>query len=413
MTRLVRFIVRNWPLKVAAVFLATVLYSGLVLSQNARVWSGPIPIAVTGQPRDAFLLDRLPDVTLIRYLAPTDLATRLTNGDFRAEVDLSTVTPQSGGSQVRVPVRVWAPNPRITILGYEPQEVDVRLDPVTTRIVPVTVDRGTVPPGLVTGPPEADPSTVTIRGPSSVVRQVRSAVARVTIDPSAINVDADVPLFAVDELDQPVQPVDIEPQEAHVLIQVGRAEETRSVPVVPRFRGSLPVGYEVTRVEADPPVVTLSGDLGTLSRIDSVQTQPIDLTGRRADLEIDASLDLPDGVAAVGAGGIRVRLTIEAEQGSRSFGIGLILDGARPDLEYRVSVPDILVTLSGDVADLDIVDATRLTARLDVSGLGTGSHRVPVDVEAPSGLRVAALTPNAVTVTVSSPGATTLPNAGD
>ena len=34
-TRLLRLLVHNWPLKLAAVGLATLLYGGLVLSQNA------------------------------------------------------------------------------------------------------------------------------------------------------------------------------------------------------------------------------------------------------------------------------------------------------------------------------------------------------------------------------------------
>ena len=57
MTRFFRFLVRNWPLKLAAIVLATALYSGLVLSQNARLWPNPVPIRAENQPENAFLLD--------------------------------------------------------------------------------------------------------------------------------------------------------------------------------------------------------------------------------------------------------------------------------------------------------------------------------------------------------------------
>lgn len=408
MTRFLRFLVRNWPLKVAAIVLATVLYSGLVLSQNARIWPDPVPIRVLNQPENAFLLDQqLPDVRLIRYLAPTDLASRLVGNDFRAVVDLAGLQPQPGGAPVRVTVEVTALNPRVQVLSWEPQSIDVRLDPVAERVVPVTVDRGAVPAGLVAADPEVEPSTVTVRAPGSILRQVESAVARVTIDPSAINVDTTVPVFAVDELGQPIQPVDIDPEEVHVRIQVGRAEETRPVPVVPRFEGSLPVGYEVARVEQDPLIVTLSGEFGTLAGIDSVATEPIDLTARRTDLVVMAELDLPEGVTAVDTSTVEVRVTIEPQRGSRSFGIGLALDGARADLAYRVSLPSVLVTFTGEVSDIDRVDPTRLMARVDVTGLGPGTHRLPVTITPPTRLRLGDLTPETVAVTISGPTSTT------
>ena len=34
MTRYLRFLIHNWPLKLAAIVLATLLYGGLVLSQT-------------------------------------------------------------------------------------------------------------------------------------------------------------------------------------------------------------------------------------------------------------------------------------------------------------------------------------------------------------------------------------------
>ena len=44
MIRLLRLIIRNWPLKLGAIVLSTLLYSGLVLSQTTRDFPGSIPI---------------------------------------------------------------------------------------------------------------------------------------------------------------------------------------------------------------------------------------------------------------------------------------------------------------------------------------------------------------------------------
>jgi len=66
-SRLLGILTRNAALKLGAVALASVLYAGLVFSQNVRVWPGPIPIEPFGQGRDVFLLDVAPQaVTSIR-----------------------------------------------------------------------------------------------------------------------------------------------------------------------------------------------------------------------------------------------------------------------------------------------------------------------------------------------------------
>ena len=41
MTRAIGFVVHNWPLKLAAIGLATLLYGGLVVSQNTETFTRP------------------------------------------------------------------------------------------------------------------------------------------------------------------------------------------------------------------------------------------------------------------------------------------------------------------------------------------------------------------------------------
>jgi YbbR domain-containing protein len=411
-TRLVRFLVRNWPLKVAAVISATILYSGLVVSQNARVFPGPLQIQTLEQPQGAFLLEELPNVTVVRYLAPAEVAGRVSNADFRAEADLSSVEPAPGGAPVRVAVTVRALNPRITVLSWEPQQVDVRLDPVTERTVQVTVDEGVVPPELVASVPAAEPSSVVVRGASSLVARVHSVVARVTIDPSGIRVERDVAVFAADEFGEPVQPVDINPEEVHVSIDVNPSEDSRLVLVRPDFTGTVASGYALTGIEIEPVAVTVSGATEALVQLRSVPTAPIDLSGRRTDLDVEVGLELPAGISAVDTSVVRIALTIEPQESSRLYVVGLALDGARGDLQYRLSVPDVLVTVGGLVTDLEALEPTALLGRLDVSDLGLGTHSVAVRVRPPSGLRVLAVSPQNVAVTVSAPPPGGVPPTG-
>jgi YbbR domain-containing protein len=399
-TRLTGLVTHNWPLKLAAIALATVLYAGLALSQNARVWPGRVPIEAVNQPSGAFLLESLGDVTTIRYYAPADVAGRISSSDFQAVVDLSSVTPTLGGSPVSVPVDVIPLDPRIKVLDYSPDRVAVRLDPVITRTVPITVERGTVPAGLQIGDPVLSSQTAAVRGASSLVQRVETVSARVAIDPTGINVDGEVDLVALDARGDIVAPVDIEPDRVHVTIIVGRETASRSVPVAPDLTGAPETGWSVRSVAVEPLVVTVRGPLDAVAAMTSIATESIPLAGRTADLTTTVGLVTPEGIEVVDGGPVRVVVRIAADRGSRSFGVGLVPTGAAAGLSYALSVPDVLITLGGTSAALDAIDPAKLSATIPVAGLEPGSHVVAVAFKAPAGTSLVAISPASVTVTV-------------
>ncbi len=400
MTRLTGLITHNWPLKLAAIALATVLYAGLALSQNARVWPGRVPIEAVNQPSGAFLLESLGDVTTIRYYAPPDVAGRISSGDFQAVVDLSSVTPVLGGSPVSVPVEVIPLDPRIKVLDYSPDRVAVRLDPVITRTVPITVERGTIPAGLQIGDPVLSAQTAAVRGASSLVQRVETVSARVAIDPTGINVDGEVDLVALDARGDIVAPVDIEPDRVHVTIIVGRETASRSVPVAPDLTGAPEAGWSVRSVSVEPLVVTIRGPLDAVTAMTSIPTEPIPLAGRTSDLTTTVGLVTPNGIEVVDGGPVRVVVRIAADRGSRSFGVGLLPTGSTAGFSYALSVPDVLVTLGGTSAALDAIDPAKLSATVPVGGLAPGTHTVDVVFKAPDGTNLVAISPASVTVTV-------------
>jgi len=398
--RALSFVTRNWPLKVGAVALATVLYAGLVLSQNARTWSGQVPIEPLNQPPGAFLLDDPGVVTLIRLYAPPDLASLITSQDFQATIDLAGMAATSGAEPEVVPVTVTALDPRIQVIDFRPRQVAVRLDPIETKIVPVAVDHGTVPPGLQVGDAEITPASAEVRGASTLVARVVRAVARVTIDPNGINVDDDVALTAVDDRGEAVAPVDVVPDIAHVRIEVTAQAASRSVPVAPQLTGTVAAGYRVAGVSVAPASVTVSGDPAVLAQLQAVPTAAIDINGRSSDLQRMVALAPPSGVTVIGATTVSVTVDVVAQQGSQSYTVGLTLSGAHADRAYQLSATSVLVTLGGSLPTLSAIDASRLTATLDVGALEPGAHTVTVTFTPPAGTALVAISPANVTVTV-------------
>lgn len=402
MRRAAAFLLRNWPLKLGAVLFATVLYSGLVLSQSVRTWTGEVTVDALRPPAGATLLSDLDPVTQIRYRAPLDVGV-VSPDSFRATVNLSGVAPSADGASTAVPVEVVAADSRVQVVDWEPREVQVRLDPVESRQIPVTVDFGTVPDGLRVAPPQTEPATVRVRGASSRVASTRSVLARVTIDASALNIDREVDLVAVDDARNRVPNVEIEPGRARVRIAVARQLANRTLPVVPQLVGDLPPGYRITSITVDPLVVTVSGEEATVTRLETAPTEPIDVAGRTTDLEIRIGLAIPEQVSVNGPDEVRVLVAISAESGTRTYSAGVTLVGARSDLTYLLGASQVNVTLGGPIAELDGIDASQLVAVARVGNLDPGTHVVPVTLSAVGGLELVEIAPAETTVQVTAP----------
>ena len=409
MRRLLDFLLRNWPLKLAAIGLAVVLYAGVTLSGNERTWPGAVAIEVLDPPPGAAVLDLPGSVTMIRYRAPLEAASQLTTGSFLASIDLADVTPAAGGPPVPVDVRVTAIDPRVQVIDFTPRSVNVRVDQVVSRPMSVTVDRGTVPEGLTLGAPQVSPATVVVRGASSRVAAVQSVVARVAIDASGLNVDQDVDLEAIDDTGAPVPGVEAIPQRVHVSIDVARELAYATLPVVPVLRGTPAAGYRVSGISADPQTLTVSGEAAAVERLSSISTQPLDVSGATEDVDQIVAAALPAGVSPVADTDVRLRVTVEQDVGSRTWQVGVQVQGARATRQYVLSTPTVLVTMSGSQPDLDAVDPSTIEAHVAVGRLAPGTHEVDVVVEPLDGLDLVSVAPETVRVDVSAPEPSAVP----
>lgn len=404
MARIVHAIVHNWPLKLAAIVLAVLLYGGLILSASIETFQGRIPITVLNPPADAYVMGDLPDVTSVRYLVLGSGVPRVTAASFSATVDLADVESRPGSPPVSVPVRVQATDPSVVqVVDFEPSRIQVTLDPLVTKEVPVRVDRGTVPPGLEIREPVVSADAVTASGPESFVRLVVAAEARVAIPSTGVDVNELVDLVPVDASGAVVSSVELTPPSVRVTIQVGSQLSTRAVPVNAVVTGTPAEGFEITAVTAVPAVVTVGGEASLLDALVKVDTEAVAISGARDTVVAEVSLQLPTGVEALDVDVVRVEVAISPLSGSRSFEVGVSLAGADPGLRYSLGADRAVVTVGGTLADLEALDPARIVASADVDGAGPGTVRLPLTVALPDGVRLVAVAPAEVEITITAP----------
>jgi YbbR domain-containing protein len=400
-TRILRRIVHNWPLKLAAVGLATLMYSGLALSQNTQTYDNRVPVQYINGPSNAVVLPRIPDpVTQVRYFAPTGVS--VAPSSFLATINLAGFEGKTG--LFNVPIDVVSPDSRVRILGYVPPYATIELDTLTSKEnVPVKVVHGPAPDGLTLGTTTVDPPAVTVSGAKSIVDQVDSVRADVVIQSTGIDLDEDVQLVPVDKLGNELRPLEVSPPTARVVIPVFSDQQSRTLPVNAIITGVPAAGFEVESVTVQPQVVLVAGDADQLVDLTRVDTKAISMTGVSEDETVQVALALPPGVVAVDDSPITVTIKIRPVTATRTYSAGLRLVGASSDLTYALSTDRVLVTIGGSTADLDRLSGATLVMDLDVTGLKAGSHLVAVTANLPVGTTLVAVSPPKVTVTVAIP----------
>jgi len=398
------FLVRNWHLKLGAIALATILYTGFVYSGSFTEQPvAGVRVDVAGQPSDWVRLGQLRGVT-ITYRVASNSAALVQPESFTASVDFADYDPDLAAQPQSLRVEARSTLNGVDILSVEPEEVTVTLDRVDTKTIPVRIDRGPVPEGLEIGEPQLSVREVTARGAASLLARVDHARATVSIQPSGIDVNDQVELTAVDVNAEPVLSVELDPSSVTIQIEVETNETSKTVPVRPDLDGTVAAGFEIASIGLDPPVVTLRGLPDALAGVAEVVTEPLPLGGATSTLTLESVLVLPTGTRLSEASAApTVTIAIRTAVVTRTFLLGLVCQGADPGVACLPQLEQVSVTLRGTTAALDALDETAITPILNVAGLAPGEHDLVPTLVLPSGVERVALSPGSVTVVLQPP----------
>jgi YbbR domain-containing protein len=400
------WLVRNWALKLGALALATVLYTGLVFSGSFSELNFPgVSVTAIGQPDGSYLLSQQLGTVDIRYRIASASTASVTADSFAVTVDLAAYDMSQAPQLQSLKITVRAVSDGITVLSSVPNSVSVAIDRLDVAQVRVAVDSGEVPTGLEISVPQLSAQEVTASGPQSRVHRVDRALATVRIDPSGIDCCGQVDLVPVDIDGRRVESVELTPSAVRVQIDVSTVETSRTVPIRPLLTGAPAAGFEVGTVTADPAVVTLRGAPEVLAAIGEVLTEPISLSGSNTTLRATGTLVLPAGVRLADPAAAQPTILVQIREtiATRTLVLGLICSGAPAGSACLPHIQQVAVTVRGTVSALDALDPANLTPVLNVAGLGPGDHLVQPTLTLPAGVTQLTISPISVTVTIVPP----------
>ena len=292
----------------------------------------------------------------------------------------------------------------VRIVAIEPKEVQVRLERLAASTFPLQLTvTGSPASGYRQGTPLVEPRQVTISGPESLVELVVEVNGKLDIDGATANIHQDVLVQALDRTGNPVQGVEIEPGTVSVNQPINLLGGYRNVVVKVVTTGEPTDGYWLTNISVNPPNVTLfSTNPQRVNELPGyVETNPIDLTGLRDDVDVRAELVLPESVSQVGEESVLVRLSIAAREGTLPITLPIEIVGLPPEMLAVASPETVDVVLAGPLPILNNLRPAEIRVVVNLSGLEPGVHQVAPLVDLlPNQVKVVSILPELVEITI-------------
>ncbi len=168
-------VTQNIGLKLLSLLLAVLIHV-VVQRDSVRETTVEMPVAVVGVPKGLVFTGDLPEVAKIRVRGRWGGIRELLS-DRTARIVIDTSAYRNGQRFVfeHRAVEQQLPSRHVEVLGLEPASVEVRLETLEQRNLPVEVSlTGEPAPGFRVGARKTDPPRVTVAGPASELRGLKS-----------------------------------------------------------------------------------------------------------------------------------------------------------------------------------------------------------------------------------------------
>jgi YbbR domain-containing protein len=363
----------------------------------------PLPITLVGQDPGLILTnDYIKEISLT-LIAPHSIWTQLLkNTDLvKVAVDLSGLGAGTHTLKVQVTVGLKP----VEIVGSDPSTINVTLEKLGTRSLPVNlILNGSPAVGYELGVPTLSQTYVTISGPDNLVNQVNKITSTINANGVDKEIHQNAVLQARDIDDNVITGLTITPTQVAVVVPVTQLGGYQNVVVKVVVTGQVRNGYRVTNISVHPAAITVfsSNPAIVASLPGYIETIPIDLTDATDDIDLQASLNLPEGVTIVGNQTVEVQVGIAAIEGSITLSdMPVQIVNLGPGLAGSVSPEKVDIILSGPLLLLDQITSDKVHISVDMTGQLTGNYQVTptVVVDIPS-ILVESVLPESIQVTV-------------
>lgn len=396
-----KFFDRSWVIKLSSITIAIMLFLMVNMeNQAANQAGGGIPGVTDGEQimedvplniyydEDNYVLTDAPETVEVNLRGPQSGLTLAQVTQDQQEVFVDLENQEAGVHYERVQHRGFQPDLRVSIV---PLTVRVTLQERQSTAYPVEVEllnEDDVADGYSAGTPQVSPETVNVTAAEGVLEQVASARALADVAGYSENFTDSVPVLLYDEAGNEVE-VEADPAEVEVTVPISSA--SKEVPLRVSSTGNLDDGLTVENIALNPDTVTVYGPENVLNDITFIDLPEINLNETESDSAFEVDIPLPDGVDQIDPDTAMVEVeTTASSADTREFSnFSIEIEGLDEDLSLEfaeLTTNEMTLLVEGDADQLEELERSDFSASIDLSGLGTGSHTVPLELDGPSGV---------------------------
>ncbi|TDQ40699.1 CdaR family protein [Aureibacillus halotolerans] len=331
----------------------------------------------------------------------------LNQQNFEVFVDVTGLEP--GTHEVDVQYSGFSNRLNVTL---DPAQINVTIEPEVSNVYPVSIDyinQGNMAEGYSAGDAIVQPDSVRVTGPQSEMERI--ALVKTWIDLANIS-ETFQSNALVKVYDQRGNELDVTVEPSSVEVEVPVAAPSKTVPIEAVGTGDAAEGFEVSNLSPTPQQVTISGPQNVLDGIERIQTEGIDLSGIDSSDAIEIGLDLPESITA-DPETVTVDVTVDEipDATVQVPEVQVQAENAPEGEEIAISAPQggvMNVSATGAESILSGLTNEDIIVIADLSGLGQGTHEVPLQVTPVDGIAFTLPRQTAV-VTIGTPDNTEAP----
>lgn len=268
----------------------------------------------------------------------------------------------------------------------------------TERAIEVPVEFRNIPSDLMVSDNRVDYVVLRLMGPRTLISALDSEDLKLSMDlAGAKSGAASYPLGAHSfNIPRGVTVARITPPVIHLRLE---PVLKRSLPVSVRFSSGPPSGHKIYQTTVQPAAVSVQGPADDVKRLSSVETVPIDIEETNGVIRRKVRLSADGKALSFYPDQVDVAISVDEEETTRDFDRVEVqargFDGA-----YTVTPRFVYLRLSGPRQALDKLTLGSDQVYLNLKGLTTGEHVVPLTFSLPPKFTVVEQKPQRVKVRI-------------
>lgn len=335
---------------------------------------------------EAYVVEGIPesvDIILIGSKSTIYLANQL--GEHKVVLDLTNY----GTGTYKVKLKY---NHSVQSVDYklDPSTVTVKISEKVSEVKSLSYDlmnEDKLDSKLSISGVELDTNEVIVKSSEEILSKV--AVVKALIDASQIDLTEsgkykieNVSLIAYDELGNKLSNVEMVPSKVSATVTIDSYHASKQVKVI--TKGTMSNGKAIASISSSVKEVVVYGEKSVIDNINFIEAEmPIDELS--SDKSLTVNLIKPSGVRYMSETTTKITVKV-GEQAQRTIdGIAVVVTNLNENYTANAATTEdklVSVIVKGVASVInDEIDASKISAYVDLSGLKKGTHSVPVIVE--------------------------------